>query len=240
MQVYISKEGRQWGPYELKQIRYLVNRRSFELTDWAWMSTSPGWVPVSQVLDVCEKLEAAAAAMRPKTEYQAPVVKAKIDKPKKGKAVTKKPITAKATATTEESGGWFYWALGLGTAMFVGLIVWSGDEPVDFNSLELENGVAFEPDSKSPFEGRAELRYPNGQLMFEMEFDEGRQNGMMSSFYADGTKESEGTLVQGQFHGKVVYYHRNGQIKSHYKYENGQPVTRKNWDENGNMVDRTE
>lgn len=239
MQVYISKDGRQWGPYELKQVRYLVDRRSFELNDWAWMSTSPGWVPVSQVLDVCTKLEAVADAMRPKTEHQLPEALVSQTKPKAktGSKPTSKAIT---TSSNGASGGIFYWALGMGTAAFIVLIVWSGEESVDYNSLEMENGVAFEAGSETPFEGRAELRYPNGQLMYETVFDRGRQNGKVISFYSDGSKESEGTLVEGEFHGKMTYYHRNGQIKSHYRYENGNAVTRKNWDENGNMVERSE
>ena len=44
--------------------------------------------------------------------------------------------------------------------------------------------------------------------------------------------------MDGRFHGKVIYYHPNGEVQSHYVYQNGEAISRKNWDAAGNMVNR--
>ena len=59
MSVYIAKEGRNWGPYESKQVSVLVERGSFAGNDWAWIEGEPNWMPVSEVLEEWQKAEAA-------------------------------------------------------------------------------------------------------------------------------------------------------------------------------------
>ena len=51
MQIYISKDNRQWGPYEAKQVSFLLGKGSFTLQDWAWVEGGTEWIPVSQVLE---------------------------------------------------------------------------------------------------------------------------------------------------------------------------------------------
>ena len=94
------------------------------------------------------------------------------------------------------------------------------------------------PDTDEPFEGKAVSHHPNGQLMFKAEYRAGKQHGELISFFADGQKQSEGELVDGHFHGKVIYYHPNGEVQRHYVYQNGEAISRKNWDAAGNMVNR--
>ncbi len=57
MQVYISKDNRQWGPYDAGQVDFLIGKGSFTLQDWAWVEGGIEWVPVSQVLEILQREE---------------------------------------------------------------------------------------------------------------------------------------------------------------------------------------
>jgi hypothetical protein len=49
MNLYISKDNQQLGPYTLDQARQLVANGTFQATDWAWHEGSADWVPLQQV-----------------------------------------------------------------------------------------------------------------------------------------------------------------------------------------------
>jgi protease PrsW len=49
MDVYISSQGSQKGPYSLEQIRQMQERHEILPTDYAWYAGLPAWVPVSQL-----------------------------------------------------------------------------------------------------------------------------------------------------------------------------------------------
>ena len=71
MSVYIAKEGKNWGPYESKQVSVLVERGSFADNDWAWIEGEADWMPVSELL---EEWQAAEAACR-ELEFQKELAK---------------------------------------------------------------------------------------------------------------------------------------------------------------------
>ena len=249
MQIYISKDNRQWGPYEAKQVSFLLGKGSFTLQDWAWVEGGTEWIPVSQVLEVLrreeqlqeeithQKVEVAKERRRSKltspiSDANEPVLVAQ--------AVHQQPVV---TASIE--GSWwrrnfFYTTLGFGITGFVAMLMLSGPDEADFNSLINEGGVAYEQDSKKPFDGKAVTHYPNGKLMYEAEYKNGKQHGEIKSFFKDGAKQSEGAMENGVFHGKVIHYHPNGKMQSHYVYSKGIATSRKNWDETGKAVDRDE
>ena len=126
--------------------------------------------------------------------------------------------------------------LAFGIAGFVAMLVLGSQDVVDINSLIHDNGVAFQPDSDQPYEGKVELRYPDGRLKYEVEFRGGRPHGVVTSFFSDDSKKSESKMEYGKFHGNAVQYHTNCTMKSHSIFRKGNAVSRKNWDENRNMV----
>ena len=76
--------------------------------------------------------------------------------------------------------------------------------------------------------------------MYEANYKDGKQHGEIKSFFNDGSKQSEVTMENGVFHGKVIHFHPNGQMQSHYMYRKGNAISRKNWDETGKVVIRGE
>jgi hypothetical protein len=232
MSIYIAKEGKNWGPYESRQVSVLVERGSFAENDWAWIEGETDWAPVSEVLEEWQTAEAACRELELQKEAAKLAEVAAVPEKKPAPTVTK------PRGTSWWSRHFFFLALGLGAAGLIALLVLRPAAVADYNLLQTREGLAYAPDTSEPFEGKAVSHHPNGQLMFKAEYHAGRQHGELVSFFADGQKQSEGTLVDGLFHGKVIYYHPNGEVQSHYVYQNGEAISRKNWDAAGNMVNR--
>ena len=51
MQVYISKNDQQWGPFDLVQLERLKKEGALKPTDWAWEQGESGWVPLGEVFE---------------------------------------------------------------------------------------------------------------------------------------------------------------------------------------------
>jgi|TARA_B100000959_G_C14911991_1_gene595569 hypothetical protein len=247
MQVYISKDNRQWGPYDAGQVDFLIGKGSFTLQDWAWVEGGIEWVPVSQVLEILqreEKLreeathqEVELAKKKWQSKLTSPILAAN-EPVLVAQVVHDRPVGTVFVESSWWKRNFFYTALGLGIAGFVAMLILGASDVADFNSLINEGGIAYEADSNKPFEGKAVALYPTGQLMYEAEYKNGKQHGKIKSFFKDGAKQSEGAMENGVFHGKVIHYHPNGQMQSHYMYRKGMATSRKNWDKNGRAVDR--
>lgn len=50
MQIYVSKDGRAYGPFSFGELKQHVESRAFAQTDLAWFAAEPGWVPICDVL----------------------------------------------------------------------------------------------------------------------------------------------------------------------------------------------
>ena len=160
MQIYISKDNRQWGPYEAEQVSFLIGKGSFALQDWAWVEGGKEWIPVSQVLEVLRREEQLQEEItHRKVEVAKERWRSKLTSPIS--AVNEPVLVAQAVhqqpaVTTSIEGLWwrqnfFYTVLGFGIAGFVAMLMLSGPDVADFNSLINEGGVAYEQDSKKPF-----------------------------------------------------------------------------------------
>jgi hypothetical protein len=46
---YVARNGQQFGPYTIEQIRQFVTERRFQMSDFAWESGTTEWVPLSSL-----------------------------------------------------------------------------------------------------------------------------------------------------------------------------------------------
>ena len=244
MQVYVSKDQRQWGPYEATHVSSLIECGSFALEDWAWVEGQTEWVPLARVQQTLLAEEAAKAAVvhqrveRAKGKWRRKLTTPLPSSNKPHRLAQKKtgPDSAQAKKT-----GWNLYVISAASvammALLVGWFFW-GNPAVDYNSLILEGGITYQADAEEPFEGRAAMRDKSGRVIYQVTYQKGLPHGKFGSFYHDGVKESEGVMKEGKLHGKVAYYYPNGKKKSRYEYENGKAISRKNWDELGKEISR--
>ena len=234
-QIYISSQGKQWGPYSLEQVNFLLTKGSFQLSDWAWVGHIAKWVSVDEVLGSLDQ--------RDEQKESHPTIQQSNIKEREAKSYSshvEKPATQMEVACVS---WWrksvFRNLLGATIGGLVLLLVlgW-GSKEADYSTLERRDGIAFEPGSNKPFNGRASSYYPNGKPMYEAKFEGGMEEGQVVSWYMNGEKQSEANMRKGKFHGVVNYWYDNGQKMSHYTYENGEVIHRKDWDPDGGAYKR--
>ena len=233
-QIYISSQGKQWGPYSLKQVNFLLAKGSFQLSDWAWVEHIAKWVSVGEVMGSLEQSK-GQQGNHPSIQQAKSV-----QNPKPCKDQAEKPVVHL------DAGSILWWQrsdfrnlLGAAVGVLALLLVlgW-GKEDADYSALERRGGVAFKPGSSKPFHGRAISRYPNGKPMYKANFNRGLEEGRIVSWYSNGQKQSEATMREGKFHGVVNYWYDDGKMMAHYTYENGKVIHRKDWDPDGGAYKR--
>ena len=104
------------------------------------------------------------------------------------------------------------------------LMVGCGDGIVDYEDLEYRNGVAYLPNEETPFTGRAESFYRNGQKRREVNFKDGKQDGLWTWWNENGQKEEEENWKDGMEDGLWTYWYENGQKREEGNLKDGKSV----------------
>lgn len=70
-------------------------------------------------------------------------------------------------------------------------------------------------------EGFYQESFENGQLEYSATYKNGLRNGLSTSWYKSGIKESEEHWLQGQLNGKVKYWTEQGELQFDLEFKNG-------------------
>ena len=104
-------------------------------------------------------------------------------------------------------------------ALFVGLLMVGCGEPdlsdpdvvedatadaVDLSKLQDRNGVYYLPNEETPFTGRAESFYENGQKSSEGQYRDGFKEGLWVEWREDGSKSGEFEMKQSGLDGHFI------------------------------------
>jgi antitoxin component YwqK of YwqJK toxin-antitoxin module len=71
-------------------------------------------------------------------------------------------------------------------------------DAVDRSKLQDRNRVKYLPDEDTPFTGRAESFYENGQKELENNYKDGKPDGLFIQYNLDGTEWSRRTYKDGE------------------------------------------
>ena len=102
----------------------------------------------------------------------------------------------------------------------------SSDEVLD--SAEDEGG--------KPFTGLTYELYDNGKLVYYCFYKYGFEDGDYLEFYKNGNIKSKQYMKYGRIRGKEEIWYESGKTKSIAEYEFGVCLNRKEWDEDGKLV----
>lgn len=86
-----------------------------------------------------------------------------------------------------------------------------------------------------PFTGTAVEHYPGGELRSELTYVEGVQQGVARDWYPTGELAGESLYSANQRHGLTREWFEDGQPKSELYYEFGIPISKKEWDRDGEL-----
>ena len=107
-------------------------------------------------------------------------------------------------------------------------------EGVNYDEFELRERIAYLKGSDTPYTGKAFGLYENGQKQMELNFKDGKENGLCLSWHENGQKQFESTYKDGKQHGLVVTWHENGQKQFEANLKDGKLVgSEKFWNSKG-------
>jgi len=150
MKAYVSKDGKQYGPYAVEQLLEYVQQGNFTAEDLA-CHDGQNWVKIAQVPGFAEATQPAVTSF-PETPQQ--------DQAVQEKAVEQQPASADASNPPAKKKKIILWACigGGATLLVAGLLIWllGGEEGVP----ESNQSPAEPPDAKPAQVGKIDLDDP--------------------------------------------------------------------------------
>ena len=91
------------------------------------------------------------------------------------------------------------------------------DDQVAIKSLQ-KRGVAhnqlyYLPNQNMPFTGKAVAKWPNGQKKTEINYKDGKRDGLKAHWYESGQKLSEISYKAGKHDGPLTVWYENGKLR---------------------------
>ena len=107
--------------------------------------------------------------------------------------------------------------------MLTSLLFLTGCEK-EVSSLQEINGVRYEVNSEVGFTGRLVQKYDNGQKRREVNFKDGKKDGVSTEWHVNGQKEFEEHYKDGKRNGLSNSWYENGQKKYERNFKDNKLV----------------
>ncbi|GAA5107588.1 hypothetical protein GCM10023211_08870 [Orbus sasakiae] len=109
------------------------------------------------------------------------------------------------------------------------------EKTVSTDQLQMRKGVLYLINEKDPFTGKAIRKNTYGQIVFEGNYEDGKQEGIQKAYYDDGSIKLLQYYENGKKEGEQTAYGFNG--RTEYNYKNGRlDGVQKTYDHDGNLV----
>jgi antitoxin component YwqK of YwqJK toxin-antitoxin module len=93
--------------------------------------------------------------------------------------------------------------------------------PVEFSSLDYDEGLGLYRYRDSEFTGACSQRYPDGELENVVQMVDGAASGVTVGWFPDGQIQYYRELSRGVRHGKWLEWAADGSLVSERRYERG-------------------
>ena len=113
-------------------------------------------------------------------------------------------------------------------------------EGVNAEKLEEREGLAYVEGSDAPYTGKVYGLYENGQKKAEVNFKDGKRDGLELQWYENGQKQFEAKYKDGKKDGLWLALHENGQTKIERNFKDNIESSVKYWNSKGEPVDSLE
>ena len=85
--------------------------------------------------------------------------------------------------------------------------------------LVFRKDIAYLKNSDTPYTGKAFALHENGQKQLEVNFKDGKYDGLFTDWHENGQKMSEGNFKDGKEYGLHTMWYKNGQKQSEANYK---------------------
>ncbi len=106
-------------------------------------------------------------------------------------------------------------------------------DAVDWSKLRVRDGVTYLPNEETPFTGRAESFYKEGQKSSEGNYNGGKMQGLWTLWYENGQKCEEQNWKDGELDELTTGWYKNGQKQVETNYKDGKLMSVEVWKPNG-------
>ena len=94
-------------------------------------------------------------------------------------------------------------------------------EGVNLKELDLREGIIYLKGSDTPYAGKVSALYENGQMKAEVNYKDGKREGLTIGWYKNGQKKSEENYKGGKPDGLVFGWYENGKKKVEGNFKKG-------------------
>ena len=106
--------------------------------------------------------------------------------------------------------------------IFLVFITGCSTNVIDENDLVEKSSLAYLKNSETPFSGKINGKFKNGNNRIIGQFDEGKKVGNWFLFYDNGNEKEKGTYSNGNKIGTWISYYKDGVISSKGDYIKGE------------------
>ena len=111
-------------------------------------------------------------------------------------------------------------------------------DTVDFADVEVRDGLQYIKGSSDPYTGKVLKSFDNGNWQMELDLKDGMPDGKIITYYKNGQKKEESYFKEGKpADGEWLGWHENGELKIEIIIENGETISEKYWNSEGDPVD---
>lgn len=111
-------------------------------------------------------------------------------------------------------------------------------DTVDFADVEVRDGLQYIKGSSDPYTGKVLKSFDNGNWQMELDLKDGMPDGKIVTYYKNGQKKEESYFKGGKpADGEWLGWHENGELKIEMIIENGETISEKYWNSQGDPVD---
>ena len=102
------------------------------------------------------------------------------------------------------------------------------------DTIQERAGLTYIPNETTPFTGVYIRTYPNGQKKSEINYKDGKPEGLVTLWYENGQKQLEDNYKDGKEEGLGIVWYENGQKQAEANYKDGKKEgLSTGWYENG-------
>ncbi len=91
----------------------------------------------------------------------------------------------------------------------------------EVDNLVDRNGIKFEKNSTTPYTGKFKKNYATGKLEQEVNYKNGKREGLLKGYHTTGKLEQEENYKNGKEEGVTKEYYENGKLEKELSYKNG-------------------
>ena len=111
-------------------------------------------------------------------------------------------------------------------------------DTVDFADVEVRDGLQYIKGPSDPCTGKVLKSFDNGNWQMELDLKDGMPDGKIVTYYKNGQKKEESYFKGGKpADGEWLGWHENGELKIEIIIENGETISEKYWNSEGDPVD---